>query len=196
MADMKPKKNDKNPAKDLCMTPDYAVRPLVELLKSSDNGFNVISEPCSGQGDLVKSLKKYGYDVFAGDIATGQDFFAEEQLKYINNPIITNPPYSIKERWIRRCYELTNNWALLLPVESLASSRLNEMFQAHGGISVLFFDSRIDFKLPDGDWGHSSAQFPTCWIISGFGVEVNKMFYSSIKEEKSSFKKLHRMMGT
>ena len=45
-------------------------------------------------------------------------------------------------------------------------------------------------------WGHSSAQFPTCWVISGFGIEPNRIFHCEIKEEKKAFKAMHRMLGT
>ena len=63
------------------------------------------------------------------------------------------------------------------------------MFNENGGVSVLFMDSRVAFKTPNLKWYKSSAQFPTCWIISGFGIEPNKIFDASIKEAKSKFKK-------
>lgn len=189
---MKPKSNRKDSKFDMCMTPPYAVPPLLELLKIPHG--TTVWEPAAGEGDLVRTLIAAGLDVVDTTLERGVDFF--EFSLPDNPPIITNPPYSIKPRWVERCYELTNDWALLLPVESLASSKLRAMFNAHGGVSALFMDSRVDFKLPDGTWGDSSAQFPTCWIISGFGIEPNRIFDGCTKEEKGPFKKLHRMMGT
>lgn len=196
---MKPKINSKQPERDLCMTPPYAVPPLLEHIRL-EIGSTMIWECASGEGDLAKELSNHGLLPITSDLSSGKDFLSSDTSDgggiLPNMPIITNPPYSKKIEFVKRCYELADDWALLLPVESLASSKLNEIFQKHGGISVIFFDSRIDFKLPGGTWGKSSAQFPTCWIVSGFGLEKNKMYYSSIKQEKSDFKRFHRENNT
>ena len=191
---IKPKINSKEVAKDLCMTPSYAVKPLIDLIGDEHS----IWEPASGEGDLVRELDRLGVKVTGTTLEMGIDFFNETYCDdtSINSGIITNPPYSIKPEWVRRCYDLTNNWALLLPVEALAADGIQSQIKAHGGVSILMFDTRIDFKLTDGTWGDSSAQFPTCWVISGFGLEMNKIFYAEIKKEKAIFKKMHKMLVT
>lgn len=206
MAEMKPKSNDKDPAKDLCMTPSYAVKPLIDLLglNSTTKG---IWEPASGEGDLVSTMRNLGLSVGESSLEHGEDFFDHVvSSKYYHEDcggIITNPPYSIKPEWIKRCYEITKNWALLLPLEAIAAAVNQEQFKANGGVSILLFDSRIDFKMPEpgksgnaDKWGFSSAQFPTCWVISGFGLEPDKIYHASIKEEKAIFKKMHKMLNT
>lgn len=193
---IKPKVNSKDPSKDLCMTPPYAVKPLVDLI--SDLHRYGVWEPASGEGDLVAELERLQVKVHGTTLETGSDFFTEtySEAGISEFGIITNPPYSIKPQWVKRCYELTDNWALLLPVEALAAHGIQSQIRANGGVSILMFDSRIDFKMPDGTWKDSSAQFPVCWVISGFGLEPNRIFYADIKEEKATFKKLHRMMGS
>lgn len=192
MGAMKPKENSKDPKKDFCMTPPYAVPPLMKLLNLPFG--STVWEPAAGEGDLTRALLNEGVAVIDTTKERGVDFFDFALPEPL--PIITNPPFSIKLEWVERCYELTSNWALLLPVEAIASSRLRALFNANGGVSMLLFDSRIDFKTPDTTWGNSSAQFPTAWFISGFGSEPNRIFDCSIKNEKSAFKKLHRLMGT
>ena len=203
MADMKPKTNKKDTESDVCFTPPYAVKPLVDLVNLCDYS---VWEPASGAGDLVDELNFQGVSVFGTTIETGDDFFDDELSEFhmnIYDAIVTNPPYSIKARWIERCYELTDNWALLLPIEVLGGAQYQRLFEDNGGVSILTFDSRVDFKMPTpgkdciGDkWGRSSAQFPTAWFIHGFGLKPDKIYRRTIKEEKSVFKKLHRMLDT
>ena len=146
----------------------------------------LVWENAPGEGNLTNELLLNDINTYAID----DDFFNPDSVpNHRSVGIITNPPYSIKPKWVKRCYEVTKNWALLLPVESLAASGLRRMFNENGGVSVLFMDSRVDFKTPDVKWHKSAAQFPTCWVISGFGIEPNKIFDASIKEAKSKFVK-------
>ena len=190
------KVNSKDTDRDLCMTPSYAIQPLLDLITIPDD--MLIWEPASGEGHLSDVLTLAGVNHRASSLEHGQDFFDDNSIPKTVGQVgsITNPPYSIKPKWVERCYEVSQDWALLLPVESLAASTLRSQFNSHGGVSVLFFDSRIDFKMPGGKWSTSAAQFPTCWFISGFGIKPNRIFDCSIKAEKSAFKKMHKMLGT
>jgi len=202
---MKPKINSKSPESDLCMTPPYAIKPLIDLVGLSDYA---VWEPASGDGDLLSGLLIALVNTIGSTLEDGKDFFdsAVSDFYYdtcCSNAIVTNPPFSIKLDWIERCYQLTNNWALLLPIEVLGGAEYQKLFEANGGVSVLTFNSRIDFKMTkpgkDGNgnkWGRSSAQFPTAWFIHGFNLEPDKIYRSQIKEEKAIFKKMHRMLGS
>lgn len=197
----KPRKNSKDVNLDLRFTPPYSVTPLMELLKLDNKWF--VWEPASGQNDLVEAIEeRCPAKVVGTEIRNGQDFFDEFTVPkqfnveeyYGKSGIITNPPYSIKPQWLRRSFEVSKNVALLLPVESLASSKLRSIWNDNGGVSILLTDTRTDFKSLEGKWFESEAIMSTAWFISGFGIEQDQILHSSIKEEKSDFKKSCRFL--
>lgn len=199
----KPRKNSKDKKLDLRYTPSYAVTPLLEVLELQKNSF--IWEPASGEGDLLESMidREHLVDFHGTELTKGQDFFDKSIVpNKFGDPdfheltgIITNPPYSIKPQWLQRCFEVTKNVALLLPVESLASSKLRTIWESNGGVSILLTDTRIDFRGENEKWYESACNFSSAWFISGFNIHPNQILHSSIKEEKSDFKKSCRFLN-
>jgi len=159
---MKPKTNrrgrtNRSSSYDQCQTPEEGLIPLLPFLRS----YWHIWEPARGEGNLMLSLLTNGfYNVVGTDILTGQDFFTYRESDF--DAIVTNPPYSVKYQWLKRCYELGKPFALLMPVEMLGAKTAQRMFAKHG-ISVVFPYGRINFKMPNKGWDGSSAQFPTAW---------------------------------
>lgn len=148
---------------DRCQTPAYALGPLLFHLRKHWG----IWEPAAGEGNLVTALKSHGYSVVGSDLLTGDNFF--DCQPYESDCIVTNPPYSIKYRWLDRCYTLGKPFALLVPLETLgaaaAQKRISEM-----GAEIIFMDKRVDFKMPGHTWQESSAQFPVIWLTWGLGI--------------------------
>lgn len=143
---------------DACQTPPYALDPLLPYLNTEWT----IWEPASGEGLLVEALFDSGFNrVEASDLLTGQNFFEYAAPEW--DCLVTNPPYTLKYKWLDRCYQLGNPFALLLPVETLGAKTAQEMFRVHG-IQVLFLDKRINFKMPNIGFEGSSAQFPVAWF--------------------------------
>jgi hypothetical protein len=159
---MKPKRNYKPGSMDECQTPPYAFDLLQPFLPfPSDN--TIIWEPASGEGHLVRAIESYGYNVLAGDIKTGRDFFEYDKelikeiagisfFKNIQLIIVTNPPYSIKKQWQEHCFKLGIPWALLMPAEFLFTSGAIQQYQEHENPSLIIPDRRINFKMPDIGW--------------------------------------------
>ena len=76
----KPRKNYKNPAKDRCMTPPYAVKGLLDVIAIPDD--MLLWEPAAGELDIVNALRDAGYSdrlIHSTLQADGSgDFFDEE----------------------------------------------------------------------------------------------------------------------
>lgn len=161
----KPKQNySDQPEKDLCQTPPYAVKPLMEYVLHTE--YPVVWESCAGEGYLVRTLGQRGFSVVASDILTGQDYFEYEPNYYSIQ--ITNPPYSLKYRWLARAYELGKPFALLMPSDTLFAKTAQDLFSKYG-FSMLLPNRRIDFKMPVKGWD-SNSTFSTswfCWHIKG-----------------------------
>lgn len=168
---------------DACQTPAYALDPLLPYLPREW----VIWEPACGEGLLEDALYDSGFGtVVSGDILTGQNFFDYEPERW--DCLITNPPYSIQEQWLERCYQLDKPFALLLKVEVLGNKGIQALVRRYG-FEMMLLDQRVDFKMPYKGWD-SSAQFPTFWLCRL--VLSSKVVFGSIEESKRQFKQGHR----
>lgn len=143
---------------DCCQTPSYALEPLLPYIPRHA----VIWEPACGAGLLAQALREAGHTVIGTDILQDPEynFFTWQPPRF--DMIITNPPYSIKYKWLERCYQLGRPFALLIPVESIGAAAAQEQYRAYG-TEWLMLDKRVDFIMPVRGGEGSSAQFPTFW---------------------------------
>lgn len=146
----------KNEKKDEFYTPKEAVYPILKYLDESK-----IYWECTDFGDsnITKVLLENGYKV----IATRKeefDFLKDDPL-FNFDVIITNPPYSIKDEFIKRCYELCKSFLLLLPITALEGKERNELYKKYG-LELIILNKRINFmKTKKNVW------FNTSWFCHG-----------------------------
>jgi hypothetical protein len=57
-----------------------------------------------GNSHITKELVKSGYKVISSDIIYGFDFLKDTMNTKDFDMIITNPPYSLKDKFLERCY--------------------------------------------------------------------------------------------
>ncbi len=126
------------------------------------------------QYSLVEALHDSDLEVWSGDIQTGENFF-DYTPPYGWDCLVTNPPFSIKYKWIARCYELSKPFALLLPVETLGAKTAQKYFRDYG-VQVIFIDGRVNFKMPNMGWDGAGAQFPTAWFTFGLDLPQDMIF--------------------
>lgn len=147
-------------------TPDYAIKPLLPYIKKDW----VIWECACGRGNIVKAFELEGYSIFGTDILSGKDFLMWQPEGY--DCIITNPPYSIKQDFLQRAYNLKKPFAFLLPLTTFETYKRQYLFKNYG-LEVIFFDKRINFETPSGNG--SGSWFATAWFTNGLniGKELN-----------------------
>lgn len=150
----------KNEKFDNLYTPEYAVKPLLKyILDLKVRGAKTIWECCDpGNSNITKVFKENYYNVISSDIQTGYNFFDYEPENY--DIIITNPPYSLKTEFLKRCYELGKPFALLLPITALEGIERGKLFKKYG-IELLLFDKRVEFMT---DSGKNGCWFNTSWF--------------------------------
>ena len=111
--------------RDGFQTPNYAVDLLIPFIPK---GIGLIWEPAAGYGKIVDRLNQHGlYRTVGSDIRRdlrypivgGLDFLERGRLIFLNtfDCIITNPPYSLKRRFYKRCMEYKLPFALLIPAD-------------------------------------------------------------------------------
>lgn len=114
---------------DEFFTPTYAVKPLLKYIPRDAKR---IWCPCDTyESRIVQFLEKEGFEVQSTHIDDGWDFLSLE-IPFVYDMIITNPPYSIKNKIIKRCYELGKPFALLLPLTGLEGEARCEMYDKKG----------------------------------------------------------------
>lgn len=148
--------------------PDIAVQPLLEYVPAGKK----IWCCASGEGRMVNYIAGQGYDVIGTDILHGFDFLDPMAQVPDFDFIIENPPYSIKDKWIQRCYDLGKPWALLLPITAMGEQARVAMYKKHG-IQLFLPKQRIEFITPNGTEG--GGWFYAAWFCHGFDFpnEIN-----------------------
>lgn len=142
---MKNKKNDE------FYTPREAIYPLLKYLDKTKTYWE-----CTDFGDsnIRKVLVENGYKV----IATRKDEFdfLKDDPLFQFDVIITNPPYSIKNQFLKRCYESNRPFALLLPLTALEGKERGKLYKEKG-IELVVLDKRINFmKEKKNVWFNTS----------------------------------------
>ncbi len=75
--------------------------------------------------------------------------------------MVTNPPFSLKAKWLERANNLGKPYAILLPVTTLGARNCQLQLD---GADVLFLPRRIDFT------GGNSPWFAVAWFTKGLGL--------------------------
>ena len=156
---------------DYYRTPPEVTVALLDFLESErilDNT-KTIWEPACGTGEMVEAMLDKGYMVVCSDLhptdyigyAKPMDFLTEQVMTPFDW-IITNPPFSCAEKFIRRALELRRPCAFLLKSQFWhARSRLS-LFRDHPPSYVLPLTWRPDFL-----WGakSSSPTMECVWTV-------------------------------
>lgn len=161
---------------DHFQTPVWAVAPLLPYLNRAWR----IWEPACGKGNLVKAFRAEGFSCQGTDVEGNEvDFLTQTVLPwYPFDCIVTNPPYSLKDEFLARCYEIGKPFALLLPFTALEGRTRQSLYRRHG-LEVLILPRRVDFETPSGKG--SSSWFPVAWFTWGLELGSSLTFAEEIE---------------
>lgn len=125
---------------DEIFTPFYAVEPLLKYIPKDKIVWFPFDEEWSA---FYQMFVEKGYKCIRSSLAENQDFFTYEPKEHYD-VIISNPPFSKKDKILKRLNKLNKPFAILLPSNSLqGKTRYKDCFQY--GIQYLGFDERIDY---------------------------------------------------
>ena len=141
-----PNRTDKQTASDIVMTPISIAIKVVEEFAP----YGSCLEPCRGSGNIYNQLPE---PKDWCEITQGKDF-----LDYQGNVswIITNPPYSIYDVFLEKCFEVADNVVLLVPIaKAFKSMRIERLVDAYGGLKKIWLmgsgtDCGFAFGFPTG----------------------------------------------
>ena len=175
MPQPKPQTKHKIGVADDFQTPEWVARPLYDFIPKD----KVIWECACGKGNLVWAFRREGYKVIATDISDGVNFIFEEP-KEDYDVIVTNPPYSLKDQFIKRCYYLGKPFALLLPLTALEGIKRQKLWSKYG-VELILLPKRVNFETPSGKG--QGSWFPVAWFTWGLNIGKQLYFYGWEVEE-------------
>jgi hypothetical protein len=157
-------------------TPAYAVYPLLEYIPSKW----VIWEPTdtTGNSEIARELKKHGNKV----ISTSRESFnfLTNEPDFEFDCIITNPPYTLKNQFIKKCFFHGKRWAMLMPLTALEGVERGRWFRDHG-IELLVLDRRVEFT-------GGSCWFNTSWFC--YRVLPHSLMFAELEKGEKKLTKV------
>lgn len=145
----------KSVASDEYYTFSNTILPLIKYIPKDAIVWEC-AEKINHDGNITKELKNAGIKVITTSIHTGTDFLKCEIPSGITH-IITNPPFGLKNEFLKRCYEIGLPFALLLPIEALGTKKRFDLLKQ--GIEIMVFDKRVKYEN-----AKDSPAFSSCWF--------------------------------
>lgn len=122
-----PNRTGKSTANDVVMTPIATAKTIMDYY----NPDGYILEPCRGTGSFY-NLMDPAYRDWC-EISEGKDFF---DYTHKVNWIITNPPFSIFDRFLEHSLSLADNVVFFCPLSKVFKSmKIDRMIENYGGIA-------------------------------------------------------------
>lgn len=132
-------KSNRTEEGDEVYTPFYAVEPLLEFVPKDKVIWCPFDEEWSS---YYRLFRENGYKVIRSSLSEGQDFFTYEPDEHWDI-LISNPPFSKKDKVLARAFDFEKPFALLLPANSIQGKERHKIFKNE--IQMLVFDLRVDY---------------------------------------------------
>ena len=130
---------------DEYFTPSCAVYPIMKYLKA---GTTVWCPFDTKDSEYVRVLSRHGFNVIYGHIQTGQDFFQTDIPKC--DYIVSNPPYSLKGKIIKRLYEIGKPFAMLVNFQGIFDSKERFQMFRENRVEMLWLSPRVNYMTENG----------------------------------------------
>lgn len=152
--------NQRRSETDFYPTPSDVTVTLLRFLELPKE--TVIWEPACGEMDMVLVMQQEGYSVVATDIKHGNDFLSMTLPEC--DWIITNPPFSLADKFIERCIEHQKPFALLLKSQYWHARKRYRLFFENPPTAVCPLTWRPDFLFKKHE-KRSAPLMDVMWCI-------------------------------
>jgi len=162
----------KNEKHDHFDTPAYAVRPLLQYINPKWK----IWEPTdtTGNSQIAQVLRENGNTVIS--TSQNQIDFLSGVPDFEFDCIVTNPPYTLKDEFIKKCYRYSKRWAMLMPLTALEGIGRGQWYRDHG-VQLLVFDRRVEFT-------GGACWFNTSWFC--YRVLPENLMFAELGKVKNA----------
>lgn len=166
----------KKGATDEWFTPESAIMPIVKKIPI---GSIVWCPFDKEESNFVKVLKQCGYKVEYSHIDYKEnDFFEYEPNKW--DIIVSNPPYSVRNKILERAFSFKKPFALLMNTNGLFDSQIRWDIFSKNDFSLFYLKGRVNYMKEYGKSEKSSPPFQSAYITSG--LFKDKIVFEETKE--------------
>lgn len=179
------------PESDECLSPRYVVEPIVPFIMAK--GFKNIWCPFDKETsmfvrifrEIFQKNMELGGRVWNNHKDIGGNFFNFDKdfIDYLKiDCLVSNPPFSLKDKVLKKLFELGKPFAMLMPITALGGKKRQEMFKKYG-IEVLFLGERTGFytqsKISKGFDEKGKEIFDYVWDNEAYSkIKENTAFES------------------
>jgi hypothetical protein len=154
-------------------TPPTAVHALLKVERLPHH----IWEPAAGRGNIVEVLRKTGHRVVASDIkqrgcpdCRGLDFLKVDPKLHCGmehiEAIVTNPPYSLAERFVAKSLTHVPLVVMLLRLAFLESVKRTPLLESGTLARIHLFANRLPMMHRENWQGkRASSAIPFAWFV-------------------------------
>lgn len=144
---------------DFYPTPPDVTEALLRFLDLPP--YTCVWEPACGDGHMSKVMMQHDLVVIESDLKYGQDFLTLEDVDC--DWIITNPPFSIADKFVERCIASGKPFALLLKSQYWHAKKRLSIFREHPPTFVCPLTWRPDFLFEQD--GNHKPLMDVMWVI-------------------------------
>lgn len=168
----------KKGATDEWYTPESAVMSIVKELPIG----SIIWCPFDKEeSNFVKILLQCGYRVEYSHIDyEDNDFFDYEPFEW--DIIVSNPPYSIRNKILERVFNFRKPFALLMNTNGLFDSAIRWDLFSKNDFSLFYLKGRVNYMKEYGKNEKSSPPFQSAYITSG--LFKDKIVFEEIAKKR------------
>ena len=123
-----------------------------------------------GRSHIVDVLEEAGYEVVCSDLSTGQDFFAFSRADVAAMAVdvaVTNPPYSVRRRWLAHLVELGVPFAILVPETGVGEWAFEPLREVGAEAGLLLLNRRIAYSQRWSERPVGNPPFSSGWVCRG-----------------------------
>jgi hypothetical protein len=163
-------------------TPESAV---MSIIKELPTGVVVWCPFDKKESNFVKVLRQCGYQVECSHIDNeDEDFFDYEPFEW--DIIVSNPPYSVRNKILERVFSFKKPFALLMNTNGLFDSNIRWDLFSENDFSLFYLKGRVNYMKEYGKVEKSSPPFQSAYITSGLFSE-KIVFEKRIENKKELF---------
>ena len=126
-------------------TKEYAIKPILKYLKPNSKIWCPFD---TEESNYVKMLTKNGHNVYFTHIDLGVDFLNVDPCGAVPSAcdyIISNPPYSIREKILEHLFLIGKPFAMLINEAGLFDSKKRYELLKNNTFEIMIFDKRVDY---------------------------------------------------
>jgi hypothetical protein len=186
--------NTKRDPYEFYRTPQEAILPFL----SREQFGRTVWEPCCGDGAISEVLTAAGYQVYSSDLIDrgyGEvaDFLTESTHRRVDS-IVTNPPFSLAERFVRKALRCsTFKVAMFLRLPFLESARRYSLFQETPLKMVYVFSNRLSL-YPGDQANRGGGTMAFAWFVWEHGYvgnpQIDWIVTSASKRRQKTIRRL------